>query len=85
MNARLSTLAAVDLGAASGRVMTGQVGPGTLRLAEVARVPNVPVRAGGTLQSRKTALSCGFAAFHTAESGLAAPASPSLNSLRLSF
>ncbi len=49
MNERLSTLAAVDLGAASGRVMTGQVGPGTLRLAEVARFPNIPVRAGGTL------------------------------------
>src|SRR5688572_26194061 len=49
MNARMSTLAAVDLGAASGRVMTAHVGPGTLRLAEVARFANTPVRAGGTL------------------------------------
>ncbi|NUR50699.1 MAG: rhamnulokinase, partial [Hamadaea sp.] len=43
------TVAAVDLGAASGRVMTAVVGDDTLRLAEAARFPNEPVRAGGTL------------------------------------
>ncbi|HEV2782780.1 MAG TPA: rhamnulokinase family protein [Actinophytocola sp.] len=42
-------VAAVDLGAASGRVMTATVGQNTLDLTEVARFPNVPVRAGGTL------------------------------------
>ncbi|MHC0432959.1 rhamnulokinase [Streptomyces sp. O3] len=36
--------AAVDLGASSGRVMTGRVGPGALELAEVHRFPNRPVR-----------------------------------------
>ncbi|UUN26310.1 rhamnulokinase family protein [Streptomyces sp. FIT100] len=43
------TFAAVDLGASSGRVMVGHVGPGTLRLTEVHRFPNTPVRVGGTL------------------------------------
>ncbi|MEV6968728.1 rhamnulokinase family protein [Hamadaea sp. NPDC051192] len=43
------TVAAVDLGAASGRVMTGVAGDGVLRLSEAARFANVPVRAGGTL------------------------------------
>ena len=43
------TVAAVDLGAASGRVMVGRVGAGLLELAEAARFENVPVRAGGTL------------------------------------
>ncbi|HEY0698648.1 MAG TPA: rhamnulokinase family protein, partial [Micromonospora sp.] len=43
------TVAAVDLGAASGRVVAARVGPDSLRLTEVARFPNVPVRAGGTL------------------------------------
>jgi rhamnulokinase len=37
-------VAAVDLGASSGRVMLGTVGPGTLRLEAVARFPNEPVR-----------------------------------------
>ena len=46
MSARV---AAVDLGAASGRVMTAQVGLDMLELAEVARFPNVPVQVGGTL------------------------------------
>lgn len=48
--------AAVDLGASSGRVMVGHVsggggggGTGTLRLQEVHRFPNRPVRTGGTL------------------------------------
>ena len=35
--------AAVDLGASSGRVMVGRVGPGTLDLTEVHRFPNRPV------------------------------------------
>ncbi|MGW6743497.1 rhamnulokinase [Streptomyces sp. NPDC055025] len=44
--------AAVDLGASSGRVMVGRVsgrGAGTLRLQEVHRFPNRPVRTAGTL------------------------------------
>ncbi|WP_255579520.1 rhamnulokinase family protein [Cryobacterium sp. PAMC25264] len=38
------TVAAVDLGASSGRVMLGQVGPNRLDLHSVARFPNNPVR-----------------------------------------
>jgi rhamnulokinase len=38
------TVAAVDLGATSGRVVLGHVGGGELRLAEVARFENRPVR-----------------------------------------
>jgi rhamnulokinase len=34
---------AVDLGAASGRVMLARVGPSTLELTEARRFPNVPV------------------------------------------
>ena len=41
--------AAVDLGASSGRVIVGRVGPSTLDTVEVARFGNEPVRAGGTL------------------------------------
>lgn len=41
--------AAVDLGASSGRVMAGRVGPGVLELDEIRRFPNRPVRVGGTL------------------------------------
>jgi len=37
-------VAAVDLGATSGRVMVGTVGPNELRLGEVARFSNTPVR-----------------------------------------
>jgi rhamnulokinase len=40
----MSTHAAVDLGAASGRVMVGEVGPSTLELHEVHRFGNDPVR-----------------------------------------
>ena len=40
---------AVDLGAASGRVIRAAVGPDTLDLAEVARFDNRPVQVGGTL------------------------------------
>ncbi|MFD2415847.1 rhamnulokinase [Amycolatopsis pigmentata] len=42
-------LAAVDLGATSGRVIAGSVGSGTLALDEVHRFPNGGVRAGDTL------------------------------------
>ncbi len=44
------TLAAVDLGASSGRVMAARVGPGRLDLSELHRFPNRPVRTAGTLQ-----------------------------------
>jgi rhamnulokinase len=37
-------LAAVDLGASSGRVMLGRVGPDTLELTEVNRFRNGPIR-----------------------------------------
>ncbi|NUW45466.1 rhamnulokinase [Nonomuraea rhodomycinica] len=40
---------AVDLGASSGRVMTADVTPGTIELAEAHRFPNRPVRVAGTL------------------------------------
>ncbi|XVV07918.1 rhamnulokinase [Actinosynnema sp. CA-248983] len=42
-------MAAVDLGASSGRVVVGDVGPDHLRLTEVHRFPNTPVRLGPTL------------------------------------
>ncbi|HEY4939502.1 MAG TPA: FGGY family carbohydrate kinase, partial [Actinomycetota bacterium] len=46
----LAAVAAVDLGASSGRVMVGRVGPHTLELVEVNRFPNEPVRVAGSLQ-----------------------------------
>ncbi len=42
-------VAAVDLGASSGRVMVAEVGAGRVELTEVHRFPNRPVRVGGTL------------------------------------
>ena len=42
-------VAAVDLGATSGRVMAGRVGPGSLHLDELHRFPNGGVRAHGSL------------------------------------
>jgi rhamnulokinase len=45
----VSSFAAVDLGASSGRVMVGRVGDGRVALEEVHRFANEPVRAGGTL------------------------------------
>lgn len=42
-------VAAVDLGATSGRVMAGTVAPGTLHVEEVHRFPNGAVRANGAL------------------------------------
>ena len=44
MSGAAGAVAAVDLGATSGRVMIGRVGPNTLELAEAARFPNIPVR-----------------------------------------
>jgi rhamnulokinase len=45
----MRSFAAVDLGASSGRVMVGRVGPSTLELTAAHRFANEPVRAGGTL------------------------------------
>jgi rhamnulokinase len=45
----MKAVAAVDLGASSGRVMVGQVGRDTLTLSEAHRFENRPVRVGGTL------------------------------------
>jgi rhamnulokinase len=42
-------VAAVDLGASSGRVIVGRVAPRELALTELHRFPNEPVRAGGRL------------------------------------
>ncbi|MGH3763137.1 rhamnulokinase [Actinophytocola sp.] len=42
-------MAAADLGAASGRVIAGRVGPGELSIEECHRFANRPVRVGGTL------------------------------------
>lgn len=42
-------VAAIDLGATSGRVIVGRVGPDTLETETVARFPNTPVRVGDTL------------------------------------
>ncbi|HUG83463.1 MAG TPA: rhamnulokinase family protein [Euzebya sp.] len=42
-------VAAIDLGASSGRVMLGRVGEGCLDLTEVHRFPNGPVDVGGRL------------------------------------
>ena len=40
---------AVDLGASSGRILCGQIGPDTLELTELHRVENEPVTVRGTL------------------------------------
>lgn len=42
MSAQPASVAAIDLGATSGRVMVGHVGPGTLRIRQVARFANGP-------------------------------------------
>ncbi|MGV4889975.1 rhamnulokinase [Streptomyces viridosporus] len=44
MSAAGKSCAAVDLGASSGRVMVGRVGPDSLELTEAHRFPNRPVR-----------------------------------------
>jgi len=46
---RQAVVAAVDLGASGGRVMTGRAGPGLLELHEIHRFPNVPVVVHRTL------------------------------------
>ncbi len=53
------TVAAVDLGASSGRVIVGRVSPGRLHLHEVHRFPNRPVRVGDTLHWDVLALYAG--------------------------
>ncbi len=50
------TVAAVDLGATSGRVMLGHVGPGELKLEAVHRFPNGPVQDGVSLRWDATGL-----------------------------
>jgi rhamnulokinase len=45
----MKAFAAVDLGASSGRVMVGRVGPSELQVTEAHRFGNEPVRAGGIL------------------------------------
>ncbi|HET6530537.1 MAG TPA: rhamnulokinase family protein [Actinoplanes sp.] len=45
----MTSFAAVDLGASSGRVMVGRLDGGSLALAEAHRFPNEPVRVRGTL------------------------------------
>ena len=49
MSEAMKAVAAVDLGASSGRVMVGRVGRDTLTLSEAHRFANRPVRLGGTL------------------------------------
>lgn len=49
MSGRSVTVAAVDLGAASGRVMVGRIGPDEFALTEAHRFANVPVQIGQTL------------------------------------
>ncbi|GAA2544049.1 MULTISPECIES: rhamnulokinase [Streptomyces] len=44
MSTAVKSYAAVDLGASSGRVMVGRVGPDSLELTEAHRFPNRPVR-----------------------------------------
>lgn len=44
-------VAAIDLGATSGRVIVGRVGPDTLDATTIARFPNAPVRAGDGLHT----------------------------------
>jgi sugar (pentulose or hexulose) kinase len=44
-----ATIAAIDLGASSGRVVTARVGEGQLEITEVHRFPNRPVRVNGAL------------------------------------
>jgi rhamnulokinase len=46
---RAVTVAGVDLGASSGRVIAAHVSPDGVELHEVSRFPNEPVLAGGTL------------------------------------
>ncbi|MET0975512.1 MAG: rhamnulokinase family protein [Leifsonia sp.] len=69
------TVAAVDLGATSGRVVLGHVGGGELRMRAIARFPNGPVDAADGLHWDVTGLSeaaiAGLAAAVHDEPGLA--------------
>ena len=49
-------VAAIDLGASSGRVVVGHVGPATLRLDEVHRFPNGPIATAGRAALGRAAL-----------------------------
>lgn len=74
---RVVSVAAVDLGATSGRVMLARVGPGTLDLSEMGRFPNHPIEVDGTLHWDVLALWSGIvdglaAAVAAAGGGLAA-------------
>ncbi|MDG4860381.1 rhamnulokinase, partial [Streptomyces sp. T-3] len=76
----LKAFAAVDLGASSGRVMVGRVGPGTLQLEEAHRFANRPVRLPGALHWDVLGLYAGVldglrAAGRMALESLASPAS----------
>jgi len=53
------SVAAVDLGATSGRVMVARVGANEVQLRQVARFPNGPVDVGGQLRWDITALYAG--------------------------
>jgi rhamnulokinase len=55
----MGSFAAVDLGASSGRVIRGLVGPDRLVLAEVHRFPNTPLRRGPALVWDYAALEAG--------------------------
>ncbi len=50
MSERAATVAAIDLGASSGRVVVGRCTAHDVTLREVHRFPNVPVRVGGVLR-----------------------------------
>ena len=54
------TVAAVDLGASSGRVMLARVGPDVLDMEEVHRFPTAPVPVGGHLRTDVLALWSGI-------------------------
>jgi rhamnulokinase len=61
MNGRgAATIAAIDLGASSGRVIAGRCSPGEFSLREVHRFANVPVRVGGVLRWDVLALFSGI-------------------------
>ena len=74
-------LAAVDLGASSGRVIAGTASPGELRVREVSRFGNQPVEVGGTLHWDVLALFHGILnGLREAASQAGAPASVGIDS-----
>jgi rhamnulokinase len=54
------TVAAADVGASSGRVVRADVGNGELRVTEVHRFPNTPVREDGALRWQLPAIEAGI-------------------------